>query len=328
MAITADTPVPTSSQWVLAETLTEGDLVFDDKGIPQTITKIQHYTPEECYEVTFDDGTTLHGDKRLTLMCQDKIWRDRLIVWMKTEGKTHRKKMRRPLKAVKVGETTKEDLHHKTGRIMYSVPNCLPVRYPDRTLPVPPYVLGVWFATRTPSGYHWVKGRPVDKINKEFRKHGFFLAINQPKTDKRKFEIRPSVRDSFLFADAPIPTTVPFSYVESSLDQRKDFLRGMIDGGAIKRFGNTDKFTLNDADYHYLRRIQCLVESLGLKSRIITSNLSSNYRLEFRTKDDFSVLYGTNRRFLHKIEKIAPKKCVHIETERPFLVGEGFIPAC
>lgn len=328
MAITADTPVPTANGWVLASELMEGDVVFDNKGLPQTITKIQHYTPEACYEAQFDDGTTAQGDRHMTLMCQDKIWRDRFVVWSRTEGKTHRKKLRRPLKAVKLGDTTQEDLNHHLGRTQYSVPNCLPVQYPDRTLPVPPYVLGVWFATRTPAGYHWIRNLPITKMNREFRKHGFFIVTNQPKSDKRKFEIRPSVRDAFLFADAPIPTTIPFSYIESNVEQRQAFIRGMVDGRAINRYKDTDKYTIHDADFHYLRRIQCLVESLGLKSKLHTKGERMNYRLEFRMNEDFSLVYGKNRRFLHKIVKIEVKPCVHIETRTQFLAGEGFIPVC
>ena len=71
-----------------------------------------------------------------------------------------------------------------------------------------------------------------------------------------------------------------------------------------------------------------LLESLGAKTTLFTPKDTPSYTLKFRINEDFSVLYGTNRRFVVNVTQIPPQKCVHIDTGGQFLVGEGFIPVC
>ena len=142
------------------------------------------------------------------------------------------------------------------------------------------------------------------------------------------FDIRPSVRDSFLFAGLNIPQSLPFYYLDGSVAQRVELLEGLIDSGFIVRYKKSDIYTAKNANYHLMRKIQGLVESLGVKTMLHTPSNSTSYTLKFRIKDDFEVLYGTNRRFIVKITEIPPQKCVHIDTDSQFLVGEGFIPVC
>lgn len=325
MALTADTQVPTSEEWVRLDMLNKEHVVFDQHGQPTTINTIQHYTPTECYEVEFDDGLVVRGDKNLTLHLQDRVWRNCLTRYMNYPATKKRRGFSRPLVKKIVSEISELRIG---SRINYSVPNCLPVQYPTRDLPIPPYIFGVWFASLTPTNRMWTRDKPINKMQRIFRSYGHFIKTSKHKNGDVLFDIRPSVRDSFLFAGLPIPTSLPFYYLDGSVDQRIELLEGLIDGGLIKKYKSSNLYVVKDANYHMLRKLQGLIESLGAKTTLHTPYDTPSYTLKFRIDGDFSIIYGKNRRFVTKITKIAPQPCVHVDTGTQFLVGEGFIPVC
>ena len=325
MAITANTSVPTSTSWVKAGDLLDADILFDNEGKPVDIKTIQHYTPDQCYEIEFDDGLVVQGDKHLTLHLQDRIWRNCLTRYMNYPATKKRRGFSRPLVKLSVKDINPLRIG---SRLNYSVPNSLPVQYAHRDLPVPPYVFGVWFGSLTPTGKLWARQKPINKMQRIFRAYGFFIKTSKHKNGDTMFDIRPSIRESFLFAGLNIPQSLPFYYLDGSVAQRMELLEGLIDSGFIVRYKNSNQYAAKNANYHLMRKVQGLVESLGVKTTLHTPSNSTSYTLKFRIKDDFSVLYGTNRRFIVKITEIPPQKCVHIDTDSQFLVGEGFIPVC
>lgn len=326
MAIAADTPISTPAGWVVAKDLNVGDTVFDELGQPTTIKSIQHYMPTKCYEIEFDDGLTVQGDKHLTLHVQDRTWRNCLTRYMNYPATKKRRKFSRPLIKMPVSEMTQLRIG---SRLNYSVPNCLPVQQPTRDLPVPAYVFGVWFATLSPTGRHWIREHhPINKMQRIFRGYGHFIKTKRHKNGDTLFDIRPSVRDSFLFAGVDIPTSLPFYYLDASVSQRQELLEGLIDGGFIKKYKNSNLHVAHNANYKLLRKIQGLVESLGIKTALHTPYNTPSYALKFRIDEDFAQLIGKNRRFCTKVQEIAPKNCIMIQTDTQYLVGEGFIPVC
>lgn len=329
MALFANTAIPTPNGWTTAKELQIDDIVFDQFGQPVKVTRVQEYTPSQCFEIELDDGLTLQGDKHLTLHLQDRKWRNRVGESQRLKDRKFQRQMTRPLLVMSADQLQDTSLFDNNGWKSYSVPNCLPVQYPTRDLPVPPYVFGVWFSTLTPTGRHWVRHyHPITKMQKVFRGYGHFIKTKKHKNGQTLFDIRPAVRESFLFAGVNIPTSLPFYYLDANVSQRMELLEGLIDGGFIKKSKNSSLYTAKNANYHLLRKIQGLIESLGIRTELHTPNNSVKYTLKFRIKDNFSVLYGTNRRFVTKITEISPEPCVHIETNGQFLVGEGFIPVC
>lgn len=328
MAITTDTPIPTPLGWVAAGDLVIGDIVFDQLGQPTEVKTIQHYTPAECYEIEFDDGLTVQGDKHLTLHLQDKKWRDRLGEYLNLKDRKMHRGMRRPLIQLTAENLHDADLRHTDGRWNYSVPNCLPIQYGTRDLPVPPYIFGVWFASLTPKGRMWLRDKPLDKMQRIFRNYGHFIKTRKHRNGLTLFDIRPSVRDSFLFAGMDIPTSLPFYYLDGNVEQRIELLEGLIDGGFIKKYKNSNLYVAKNANYKLMRKIQGLVESLGIKTTLHTPSSTPSYTLKFRMNPEFPIVYGKNRRFCIKIQKIAPKNCIMIQTNTQYLTGEGYIPVC
>lgn len=332
MAILASTPIPTANGWVLARDLQQDDIVFDQDGCPQKVLLVQEYTPRACFSVELDDGLTLEGDSKLTLRLETRKYRNRVSEYQNRTATKYRKQFRRPLVERQAQELHNNPLTKPDGRLEYSVPNCLPVQYATRDLPVPPYVFGIWIACVTPRGRMWLRDKPLNRMRSIFRTYGFSIVTRKHKNGLILFDIRPSVRDSFLFAGHDIPKDLPVIYTDGSIEQRIELLKGLIDGGAIQNPKKGQTFIMREANYHYIRKVQGVVESLGIKTTLYTPSGYSYYTLKFNTSllfnDEKPKKSRFTRRFVKNVVQIDPKPCIHIETPNQILVGEGYIPVC
>lgn len=319
MAITVSTPVPTPSGWKLAGDIKKDDIVFDHLGNQVIVKATQIYEPDECYEVTFQDGLTVTGDKNLTLVMQDKTWRDKM-------SNNKRKTTRCRFIVRRLGELKQEDLKLPTGQTAFSIPTCGPVQYNTKDLPVPPYVFGIWYACATKLGRMWVNKRPIQKMRKIFRAYGFSIVTKKQRNGHDTFDIRPSVRDSFLFAGAPIPTNIPLSYLESSVEQRIELLEAFCDAGRVRYNTARNKWEARNTDYQFIRRLQGLIESLGMRTMLHSPYRDLYYTLCFNKNYEKTTPYGKMRRLITSITTKNAEKCIFIDTNTQILVGEGFIP--
>ncbi|SOD63777.1 replicative DNA helicase [Streptomyces zhaozhouensis] len=126
-ALALDTPLPTPTGWTTMGEVRPGDRLLDASGRPTRVVQATEVmTGRPCYEVEFDDGTTVVADA-------DHQWL------------TDAEDGRSPGGATAV-RTTKElaDAPHDGSRPRHTVRNAAPLDLPRRELPVPPYVLGAW----------------------------------------------------------------------------------------------------------------------------------------------------------------------------------------
>lgn len=324
MAIESKTPVPTPNGWVLASDLRPGDVIFKARGGIQTIGSVQSYIPGECYRVTFDDGTFVVGDKHARLAMQDRRWRSKQQQWFGNQGsKFAKKKFRRPLTVKSFAEIYKEPLVDARNRKRWSVQTIAPLEYPQATLPVPPYVFGLWLGSVTETGRHWLKDKDFNRMQIKVRQVGFTL------TKKRKgewlFSFRPSVRESFTYAGMMTPNMIPQSYLEADVDNRKLLLDGLFDSHDAKKVKKyKDGYSITDS-WASIRRKQQLLEGLGYRTSLHNGRKNSNYTLFFK---NLSQNLAMERRFVAKIEKLTPVQCVHITTDEEYVVAEGFLAVC
>lgn len=325
MAIAADTPIPTPNGWVIACDLKPGDYVFKPRGGAQAIASVQTYIPRECYTATFDDGLEITGDGRMAFALQDKIWRDHQANWFRNQvSKYAKKRFRRPLKVKTLAELHKEGLLDRRGRKRWSLQTVAPLEYPTMDLPVPAYVFGLWIGSLTKSGRHFINNKDYNHIQKMVRRYGFNLTQNNFH-GRMQFHFRPSVRESFTYARAEIPTQIPQYYLEAAVEDRELLLQGLMDAEDARRSDKQPNFFIIADNWTSARRKQQLVEGLGYRSALHARPNSGKYFLTFREKYENLAL---TRRFVTKIEKIAPKQCIHIAVDGEFVVAEGFLAVC
>jgi replicative DNA helicase len=302
-----------------------GDQVFAPDGSVQDVRVSHQYIPARCYKLHLDDGLVIKGDQHMAMMLQTKKWRDRLSQYNHFQGNGHRKRFRRSLVRRTAKELHEGTLLHRDGRQEYSVGNCAPVMYPWVDLPVPPYVMGIWYGTMTPTGRHSAVSRPVEMIRKKLRNLGFFVRVQKQKNGRPRMYFRPSIRESFLFADALPPDMIPTQYVHASIEQRQQLLEGLLDSMFFRKYKNSIRYVASMAVYKEARLFQELIEGLGYRSVLSVHSQTGSYMLSFMF-DCANPRYS--RRFLTKIVTTEPVQCCHLLADQPILVGEGFIPVC
>jgi replicative DNA helicase len=125
-ALALDTPIPTPTGWTTMAALRVGDEVLDAAGRPCSVT---YATPvmhdRHCYEVIFDDGSTIVADA-------DHQWY--------AQHETGHRCLRR---VVTTRQMVAEGVRvHRDGRLHWYVPLARPLDLPEADLPVDPYRLG------------------------------------------------------------------------------------------------------------------------------------------------------------------------------------------
>lgn len=330
MAITQNQKVLTLDYWKPASKLAVGDYVFDRLGNPVKIKLIHPYFAQDCYEVTLDDHLCINGDKNLTFHLEDKKYRKRLDEY---QGYF---KFRRPLKPLDVSTLLESPLKDKRGRQSFSIPTAQPIKLPTQpNLPVPPFVFGFWFANRTKIGrFHTVAGRH-DAVAARLKDYGYQITLGSMMANgQRNFTISPSI-DAQL--PKPLPTTIPTNYLMGDVEQRTELLSGLLHGKSRRYNKREDIFQISTRNREVLGQYGWLIESLAHRTRPMQNDKTGTYTILFKSRiklvDDQEpapVKVHHARRYIKRVEKIAPQMCYHVETDGKdgsYLVGEGFI-AC
>ena len=126
-ALALDTPVPTPSGWRAMADLRVGGEVFDERGRPtRVVAATASMIDRPCREVVFSDGTTIVADVRHQWLTCDK------------NGRRHGRRRWTVRTTDEIAETLMAG-----GRRNHRVPLTGPVEYPERDLPIDPYVQGV-----------------------------------------------------------------------------------------------------------------------------------------------------------------------------------------
>ncbi|PDP87561.1 replicative DNA helicase [Glycomyces fuscus] len=140
-ALALDTPLPTPGGWTTMGEVEVGTELIAADGTPtRVVAATEVMTGRSCFEVVFDDGTTVVADG-------DHQWL------------THTRASRRAAQEARARgavprvspevRTTREiarTLRTETAdrRLNHSVVNAAAIELPERDLPLPPYFLGVW----------------------------------------------------------------------------------------------------------------------------------------------------------------------------------------
>jgi hypothetical protein len=328
MAILATERVLTLDWWKPAAKLEVGDYVFDKNGKIVKIRLVQHHRPDHCYEVMFSDYLTTSGDSRLGFLVEDTKYRKRISEYLGVL------KFRRPLKHKTVEDLLDDSLKDKRDRSAYSVPTTAPISLPHQDLPVPPFVFGFWFFNRkayqklnAPSGRH-------DEVVEKLKDYGYKVKLGRKRPGGRQeFTISPTIESQL----APnIPSVIPNNYLLASIEQRLELLSGIILAKGSQYNTKHDTFQVTSQNNPTITRIQCLAETLGIKTAIEHNERLGNFTLFFKTRHQLvknqaspAVKLHHGRRFITEITPLPSQTCVYIETtgdDNTILVGEGFIP--
>ena len=328
MAVISNQKVLTLDWWKYARHLAIGDYVFDCKGQPVRITRIQEYLAPSCYEVTFSDYMTMQGDEHLAFLTENQKYRNRLNQY---KGKFE---FRRPLRLVSVSDLLELPLKNKRSRSIYSVPTAQPLQLPHQDLPVPPFIFGFWLFNKKSNGKMIFPPGKSEFVTEQFKDHGYKIKLGKLAHSKEHvFTVTPTIESQL----APgIPTKITPNYGFASEEQRIALLSGIMCAKSRQYLASKNIFRISSANYGTLIQIQALAESLGGKTRIKHTPQITSYTLFFKLHHHLvpdqvlkPVKVHHARRYITSVTQIPAQSCIHIETDgddNTILVGEGFIP--
>ena len=339
-ALALNTPVPTPGGWRTMGDLGVGDEVFDGDGRPTRVVAVSEVLyGRECFEVVFSDGTAVIADS-------SHQWE------VRTKNDTRRGDPPRVLTTLEIGRKLK----YSRTEYNHHVAQAQPVQYPEKDLPVDPYVFGIWIGDGTSTCAQITTAD--EPVLEQIAAAGYAVApasgplayriggtgqTRDAETGRYRANgsLNSTLRAMGLFGNKHIPT----DYLQGSVEQRRALLQGLVDSdGHIDEYGRCELVTMKPP----LAIQYCeLVSSLGHKSHLTMKTATLDGRacgLAFMVKftPDQPVarlprkvvrqkLGGTFRRGRAitgvRPVKSRPVRCIEVASPRGvFLITEAFIP--
>lgn len=341
-------PVFTPNGWVRHGDLQIGDEVFGPDGKPtKVISKTDVFTSGDCYRVTFDTGYSV-------IVSGDHLWtvdlHSKRRILSKREGTRSGTINTRELR-VEV-----QKARDNIGRILPRIPIALPITTKQMTLPIHPYVLGVWLGDGTRgtcnitsglSDYEEMKALLEECgciVNVRKHSNAVTLCIDPGQNGKKNTsKMRTNLRELGILKEK----FIPHIYMTSSIEQRWLLLQGLMDtDGTCHHTYAQASFSNTNRDLAY--QVYELASSLGLKTTIHKFSCEYEgerrpfYQVMFKARKDHppfrlkrkiancseSPLQQTKYRRITKIEQVdfTPCSCITVDREDGlYLIGQEFI---
>lgn len=337
-AIMLDMKIPTISGMKTMASLQVGDYVFGPDGKPVAVLgKSEVFVGRELYRVWTDDGAYLDVDG-------EHLWTVRLDrkhsifnnytteqLWRRQNGEILRTKRGGGAEFI-AGKIAKKV---RLARL----PDFSPVEYPEKLFCVDPYVLGVWLGDGT-SKSGVITSHPDDAVfvRKEFEKRGIVTTEQSTPFTFGTLKLQASLQKIGVLGNKHIPQ----DYLEASVSQRRDLLKGLMDtDGNVSKEGQC---FFAQSNYSFIMQVAQLVRSLGIKASVLESEAKigsktygKTWKLSFYASNVFNLprkelrtLTGS-RHFgryiqIEKLNKTGKTQCIKVDREDGlFLAGDGYI---
>lgn len=359
-ALALDTPILTNRGFKNLIDVRVGDFVFSELGKQvKVLYKSEVYEDRDCYEVIFSDGSKIVADAGHDWLVEDNLLRHRKD-YIPRNGKKETIIARKGLGLIK--KTTFElsnDLFikRKDGKteLKYSIPTTKPVEFLENVLNLDPYFFGQWLgdgnsdrSAITTEDEETIKylycyaeslGLKVSVNKTNNNSNTYYLSS---KTTKGKNIINTELRRLKVLKNKHIP----FEYKFSSVKNRLELLRGLMDSdGTISKNGHCS-FTVTNKKLAY--DVLELIWSFGIKATIRCEDakigkriIGKYYEICFTTDVDVFNLTRKKernfknrdprvfRRYIVDIKKVnsVPVQCLMVDNPNHlFLAGKELIP--
>lgn len=238
--------------------LRPGDFVLGKNGKPTKVVGVFPQGLRQAYRVVFRDRTSVECDL-------EHLW----AVW------THKRRANGSAPIVlTLREIVEQGLAMKCGIHRFSVPLCDPVQNDDKTLPLDPYLLGLFIGDGTSLGKTPTLCLPdseheLIELARSKMPHGMTIKVNRAPvcpqwrfTDptQRSNRITQAMRTLGLAGLKSPDRFVPQMYLLGSIGQRLDLLRGLMDSDGSC---NKNRTRFSTKSLRLAQDISTLVQSLG-----------------------------------------------------------------
>lgn len=365
-ALALDTPLPTPTGWTTMGEVQTGDFLVGSDGIPvKVVATSPVMTGRPCYRVEFSDGSSIVADENHEWLTSTHAARRSALNWPERYLRVLPSSIDQRHKAIRPSVvTTKQILQtlrcrsfpsQPVGQLNHSIAVCKPLKLPETSLPVPPYLLGLWLGDGTTCNGTFTSADP--ELVGAFEQAGYRVV---------KY-VHPPSRVAAMYRFNGTSTTKPFVtilrqagilgkkqipgvYLRSSEEQRRALLAGLLDtdgtvtlGGSIQFYSTRKALALGVLE---------LVSTLGYRARISqkpvrgkSAESSICYTVTFSTPDKVFRLkrkalahlerragpsvVRSNKRYITNVVpvKSAPVRCVQVDADdHLYLAGRSFVP--
>ena len=246
-ALALDTPIPTPEGWCNIGDLKIGDKVFDENGDVCNVTWVsQVWKNRPVYKVKTDCGDEIIADEKHEWLV--RLCGKRLVFKLKETWQLDKTRAKRPM--IKKAEA---------------------LNLPDVSLPIEPYLLGVWLGDGHSAGMR-ITSSVEDQPWLIGELHRLGYSTSSSKRQETLFSVL-GVRKLFVELDLindPEHKTygrkhIPSIYLRASQQQRLHLLQGLIDtdGTVCKKRGCS---TFCNTNLELAQQVRELVRSLGVKA--------------------------------------------------------------
>lgn len=359
-------PIPTPDGWTTIGELNQGHIVFGSDGNTCNVLEAGAIMfNRTCFGVVFSDESYIiaDADHLWLTMCSNERkqatrrtleYREHRRATRPKRGKGKRpdlaernskqeyKVLLPPRGSIRSTQEIKNTLKVYNGReINHSIDVASPLVLPDRSLPIDPYVLGVWLGDgNTNSGV-------VTSADIEIFSHFSNVDYTWHKLPSAKFGYRIDGLTSQLKAVGVLGNKhIPMQYLRSSMSQRLSLLQGLMDtDGYCDTRGQCEFTTTIKTLALEMHELVC---TLGIKVNISKGKSKLNgkvcgekYRLKFlnnmpvfkltrklnrQKRNEFR---GThNRRYILAVNIVpsVPVRCIRVDSpDNSFLAGTSMI---
>jgi hypothetical protein len=316
-----DTKIPTPTGFTTMRDIRVGDEVFDATGaVCNVVGKSQvKYIP--CYRVTFSDTSTV--------ICDEEH------LWKLTDGS-----------AINVKDLMGKR-NKKQRTYIPKIPLTGSLNLPDISLPIDPYVLGLWIADGSVGSGEISK--PDAFVWEEIQRRGYPVDMGTGSYGACPTRTAKGLRTQLRLANLlGVPKHIPKVYLRASHNQRLELLQGLMDGDGNANptrksavFTTTSKQLSDD-----ICELLCSLGQRPLQSRVTANGFGKTvtaFPVSFRPininpfklprkadaiKKEWSNI-GSNTRHAVKVESIpiVPTQCIAVSSpDHTFLCTERMIP--
>lgn len=361
------TPILTPDRgFIPIKDLVVGDRIFDEQGKSTTVVATYDGVPEKAYRFHFTDGTFIdscsehqwvtwtHRDRKQYLRNPENNSLDFPEDWAAFKGdilNCHHTVMGHYGPEVRTSQDIVDTFYQKTkrGDVNHCIPLTKPVKLPEKTQIVDPYLLGYWLGDGS-SGCSDFTCDPKDRENLVNHLEAAGYTVGNNNCYKTVSALRFITDLKKLGADtANITKKIPDEYLYGSIEQRLAFLQGLMDSdGTANKGKSTVEFCAKRKEH--AEAVLWLARSLGerpvmkeSKATLYGKDCGLRYRVTWRPKiNPFrlprkaalikpldSQAFRHRHRMITHYEEIEPMpmRCLTVDSPNSlFLIGEGLIP--
>jgi len=260
-ALALDTPILTNTGWKNIKEVHIGDYVYDDSGkLTQVINESEIFQNHDCYEIKFDNGEVIIADA-------EHLW---------TVANSDWKKKNDGFKTLTTKELSKILLQKKKNGSSIRIKINEAIKFENKNLLIDPYVLGVWLGDGNSCDARFgVSLNDVDHFREKISK-------SYTLSEKRIYDERNFCQQNITGLHIQLKQInvlknkhIPDEYKFSSIDQRLELIRGLMDtdGYCSKKgsceFYQKSKLTVTHSEFKYL-----IFRSLSQTHSTVTATLS------------------------------------------------------